>query len=194
MACSSRIRALDAAGAAFLDRLPPELQNILAESGFTDVGQLAAIDDLSRDEIGVLFRDAAADQTIADADVDRLYDFVQTCKVPASKRQRALAALSHWDIEDIMATAPSTTTPTTSTTPAPPAPPSSVWPTRFRRQVMAGDQPLASLEETERRRWISQLIKTIRKYNMPVLRLAEQSLDPDAALRRTMGGYALGLG
>ena len=75
---------------------------------------------------------------------------------------------------------------------SPPAPGGkpSRWPTRLRRELAAADRPdlLAQAEERDRDRWVLEAVEIFTRDEWPIAGIAEGAVDPQAVLRRSLGG------
>jgi len=177
-------------------RLSASTRTALTRAGLSAAGALDGMSDLPVAEVK-LFLDSLleGDSVDIEGELELFLELIAASEGPA-KRLRRSFAMAPAEVAAIWlpVAAPVDAAPHSSRrlTPAPPPPADQLarWPTRLRRDLALSEGPAAAhaAEERERARWVDIIVGALRLAQLPAAVLAEKALDPDAVLRRCVGG------
>ena len=170
----------------------------LGRCGLLDSGTLDAMGDLDEAELRETFVQATLQvEAMALDDSDHFVELVKQSKEVARSKRARLAGLEYWQmVEDFtrvhseVASGASCSgdrldLPATSHAVVP------RWATRVQRAIAtrgASPEARARIEEKERSRWLTRLVRIITEAHLPLVQIAQQTLKPEATLATAAQG------
>ena len=178
--------------AAQLQRAPACFRARMEKLGLLDPSLLDTIASLPADEVIAMFRDVSSGLTMDGYCMLDFFELLSTSHEPASRRRRVLAKLP---MEEFSVLGASSTAITEQM--EPPSAPEAIpppwagkhpgrWPTRMAEGLAEAQVPQAQqeIERKERERWLDVAVEPAKQYDLPVWRLAVDSMDPAGLVRR----------
>ena len=186
--------ALDVSARRAAEELHPRALEGLEKAGLVDVCGVERHQRLDPSLLQTVFADAVGEEFVDEKGFRTFAKMIEASCVGAKRRRRMLA-VAPAEVAYAWAEPPSqrqTAAGPASGDPLPPAPAGQLgrWPTRLPRNMAlsVGTNALLQTEERERDRWAQEIIKILKADHFPIVKVADGAVNPDAILKRTLGG------